>query len=104
MMTSRIIEKYKVICLDGNEHLMLFELYIYIYIFFFFFFKALLVWVSGLSAGLQTEGLPVRFSVREHAWVSGQVPSWGRVRANRSLNLLYISVSLPLFLPPFPSL
>ena len=34
-----------------------------------------LVWLSGLSAGLQTKGSPVRFLVRAHAWVAGQVPS-----------------------------
>ena len=33
-----------------------------------------LVWFSGLSAGLQTERSPVRFPVRAHAWVAGQVP------------------------------
>ena len=32
-----------------------------------------LVWLSGLSAGLQTKGSPVRFLVRAHAWVVGQV-------------------------------
>ena len=45
----------------------------------------------------------VRFPVRAHAWVAGQVPSWGRVRGSQSLYLLHIDVSLPLFLPPFPS-
>ena len=33
-----------------------------------------LVWLSGLSAGLQTKGSLVRFSVRACAWVAGQVP------------------------------
>ena len=31
-----------------------------------------LVWLSGLSAVLQIEGLPVRFPVRAHAWVASQ--------------------------------
>ena len=41
-----------------------------------------LVWLSGLSAGLQTKGLLVRFPVRAHAWVVGQVPSMGMQEAN----------------------
>ena len=28
------------------------------------------VWLSGLSAGLQTKRLQVQFSVRAHAWVA----------------------------------
>ena len=39
-----------------------------------------LVWLSGLSAGLQTERSLVRFLVRAHAWVAGQVSRWGIVR------------------------
>ena len=57
-----------------------------------------LVWLSGLSAGLQTKGSLVQFPVRAHAWVAGQVPSRGHKRQP------HIDVSLPLFLPPFPSL
>ena len=30
-----------------------------------------LVWLSGLSASLQTERLLVQFPVRAHAWVAG---------------------------------
>ena len=33
--------------------------------------KPWLVWLSGLSAGMQTKGLSVRFPVRAHAWVAG---------------------------------
>ena len=33
-----------------------------------------LVWLSGLSASLQTKGLLVRFPGRTHAWVGSQVP------------------------------
>ena len=33
-----------------------------------------------------------------------QVPSWGHVRNSGLMFLSHISVSLPLFLPPFPSL
>ena len=35
------------------------------------------MWLSGLSAGLPTTGSPVRFPVRAHAWVVGQVPIGG---------------------------
>ena len=34
-----------------------------------------LVWLTGLSAHLQTKGSSVQFLVRAHAWVAGQVPS-----------------------------
>ena len=34
-----------------------------------------LVWLSGLSTGLQTKGSQVGFPVRAHAWVVGQVRS-----------------------------
>ena len=57
-----------------------------------------LVWLSGLSAGLQTERLPVRFPVRAHAWVVGQVR--GHARGNQLMYLLHINVSLPFSLPP----
>ena len=36
-----------------------------------------LAWLSGLNASLRTKGSLVRFSVRAHAWVVGQVPSKG---------------------------
>ena len=57
-----------------------------------------LVWLSGLSAGLQTERSLVRFPVRVHAWVEGQVPSLGVCKRQP------MDVSLPLFVLPFPSL
>ena len=41
-----------------------------------------LVWLSGPHAGLRTKGSLVQFPVRAHAWVAGQVPSWGCVRGN----------------------
>ena len=62
-----------------------------------------LVWFSGLSASLWTRRLLVRFPVRAHAWVVGQVPSWGRVRGNQLMYLSHIDVFLTL-LPSFPSL
>ena len=54
-----------------------------------------LVWLSGLSTGLQTEGLLVQFPARAHAWVAVQVPSRGRVGDNHTLMFLTLSISLP---------
>ena len=54
-----------------------------------------LVRLSGFSAGLRTKGSLVRFPVRTHAWIVGQVPSYGRARGNHTPSL---SLSLPLFL------
>ena len=39
-----------------------------------------LAWLSGLSTSLQTQGSPVQFPVKAHAWVVGQAPSRGCVR------------------------
>ena len=50
-----------------------------------------LVWLSGLSAGLQIRGSLVQFPVTAQAWVAGQVPSRGRVEGNHTLMF---------FLPP----
>ena len=61
------------------------------------------MWLSGLCVILQTKKLPICFQVRAHSWVVGQVPSWGRTRGNSSVFLSHINFSLPLFLPPFPS-
>ena len=61
-------------------------------------------WLSWLNVVPPSERLLVRFPVRAHAWVVGQVPSYGCARGNQSLHLSHISVSLPLFLPSFPSL
>ena len=36
-----------------------------------------LVWLSRLSTSLRTKRPLVRFLVRAHAWVAGQVPGWG---------------------------
>ena len=58
-----------------------------------------LVWLSELSAGLQTERSPVQFPVPAHAWVTGLVPVWRHAKGNQSMYLSYINVSLPLFLP-----
>ena len=44
-----------------------------------------LVWLNGLSVGLQTKGLLVRFPVWAHASVVGQVPSPGLVRGNHTV-------------------
>ena len=52
------------------------------------------MWLSGLNASLQTKGSLVRFPVRAHAWVAGQVPIWGRMRDNHTLMFLFLSFSL----------
>ena len=52
-----------------------------------------------IEHGLQTKGLPVRFPVRAHAWVVGQVPSGGHMRVNHTLIFLSLSFSLPSSLP-----
>ena len=57
--------------------------------------KLWLVWLSGLSGSLQTKGLLVRFPVRAHDWVAGQVPRGGRMRGNHTLMFLFLSPSLP---------
>ena len=56
--------------------------------------KPQLVWLNGLSVGLQTERLLVRFPVRACAWVVGQVPSRGCMTGNHPLMFLS-SFSLP---------
>ena len=60
-----------------------------------------LVWLSGLSIGLRNRRSLVQILVRARAWVASQVPSWGCARGNQ---LMFLSLSLPLSLPPFPSL
>ena len=60
-----------------------------------------LVWLSGMSISPQTERSLVRFLVRAHVWIVGQVPSWGHAGGNQLMFLSHIIVSLPLFLPPF---
>ena len=52
-----------------------------------------LVLLSGLSASLRTKRSLVRFPVRAHAWVEGQVPTRGHVRGNHTL--MFLSLSLP---------
>ena len=54
-----------------------------------------LVWLSGLSAALQTKGSLVWFPVRSHAWVVCPVSSRGHVRGNHTLMFLSRSFSLP---------
>ena len=62
------------------------------------------MWLSGLSASLQTKGLLVWPPVGSQAWVADQVPSSGRGRGNWSMYVSHIDVSAPLFLPHFLSL
>ena len=54
-----------------------------------------LVWLSRLSAGLPTKRSLVRFLVRAHVWVAGQVACRGHVRRNHILMFLSLSLSLP---------
>ena len=64
----------------------------------YYYLKKIQLWLvslSGWSATLQTEKLLVQFLVRTHAWVAGQVPSWGRVRGNHTLMFLSLSFSFP---------
>ena len=60
--------------------------------------KPWLVWLSGLGTGLRIKGSPVHSPARAHAWLAGQVPVWATFERQPT------DVSLPLFLPPFPSL
>ena len=57
-----------------------------------------LVWLNGLSAGLQIKGSLVQSPARPQAWAVGQVSSGGAHERQPP-----IDVPLPLFLPPFPS-
>ena len=57
-----------------------------------------LVWLSESDVILQTERSLVRFLVRAHAWVEGQVPLWGLARGNHTLMFPSLSPSLPLLL------
>ena len=44
---------------------------------------------------LQSKGSLVRFPVRAHAWVVGQVPGWRHARGNHTLMFLSLSFFLP---------
>ena len=54
-----------------------------------------LLWLSGLSAGLRTKGSLVRFPVRAHAFIPGQVPIRGCTRGNHTWMFLSLSLSFP---------
>ena len=55
-----------------------------------------LVWLTGLSAGLRTKGSPVRFPVRAHAWVAGQVPIRGSCERQPHIDVSLSSLPLSL--------
>ena len=57
-----------------------------------------LVWLSGLSVVLRTKVSLVRFPIRAHSWVAGQVPRMGCTRGNHTSLFLSLSPSLPLSL------
>ena len=61
-----------------------------------------LVWLSGLSTGLGTRGSPVQFPVREFPVMCLGCMSGSQLGA--PMRQPHINDSLPLFLPPFPSL
>ena len=48
-----------------------------------------------IESDLQTKRSLVWFPVGAHAWVVGQVLSWGHVRGNQSKYLSHINASLP---------
>ena len=54
-----------------------------------------LVRLSGLNTSLQTKESPIRFPVRAHAWVVGQVPRREHARGNYTLMFPSLSFSLP---------
>ena len=58
----------------------------------------MLVALAGVAQwiehGLQTKGSLVQFSVRERAWVAGQVPSGGHLRGNYTP--MFLSLLSPL--------
>ena len=57
------------------------------------------MWLSKLSAGLQTKGLPVPFPVKAHALVTSQVLGEGHARGNHTPDVsLPLSPSLPFYL------
>ena len=58
-------------------------------------FFSWLVWLSRLSTSLWTKGSPVRFPVRAHAWVAGQVPSVRHMRGSYTLMFLSLYFSSP---------
>ena len=58
-------------------------------------FLALAGVAQWIEHRLQTKGLPVRFPVKAHAWVEGQVHSGSHMRGNHTL------IFLPLY-PPLP--
>ena len=63
--------------------------------------KGMTQWIEHLPASQKVTGsIP---SQGAHAWVVGLIPGLGCARGNQSMSLSHISVSLPLFLPPLPS-
>ena len=61
--------------------------------------KLWLLWLSGLSASLQTKGLPVQFPVRAHAWVAGRLGACERQPIDTCLAHKYFSPFLSPSLP-----
>ena len=61
-----------------------------------------LVWFSGLSTSLWIWRLLVRFPVRAHAWVAGQVPPPGGVREATNHYFFHTSCFSPFLSPSCP--
>ena len=79
---------------------------IFFYVFFYEFYSlkikkkikilfALASVAQWTERGLQTKGSLVRFPVKAHAWVVGQLPSRRHVRSNHTLMFLSLSFCFP---------
>ena len=53
--------------------------------------------VQRMEHSLQTEGSPVWFPVRAHAWAVGHIPSTGSTRGNHTS--MFLSLSFSFFSP-----
>ena len=69
---------------------------------FFIYLKIYIAALAGVAQWIEhwlvNQRVTGSFAVRTHAWVAGQVPSWGYVRGNHTLMFLSLSFSLPAFL------
>ena len=54
-----------------------------------------LVWLSGLSTGLRTKRVLVRFPVRAYTWVAGHVPQCGVSERQPHIDVFVLLFSLP---------
>ena len=62
------------------------------------------MWLSWLGTVPPAKRSPIQLPGRAHTWVAGLVPGQGAYRRQLTdVSLSHTSVSLLLFLPPFPS-